>query len=329
MSKVNSTRRGTRPTIASTRPTSALFGNARSDEILRRLDLKINRRLDGLLQGDYQGLVPGHGSEPGETRAYQSGDDVRRIDWNVTARMQSTHIRETIADRELETWALIDMSASLEFGTADCEKRDLAIAAVAAIGMLTQRTGNRFGVVIADSTGLEVIRARPGRAHLLTTLYGLIDRSRSEQGSGPVDIAAAIGRLGTPGHRRGLAVVVSDFLSPGDWGPALRIVGSRHETLAVQVVDPRELELPPVGLINMVDPETGRRRQVQTSSSRLRTQFAEAARDQQARIAAEIRRAGADHLLLRTDRDWLVDIARFATLRRQRAGALTRVARPS
>ena len=130
------------PVPANVAPRTARTG---PDEVLRRLDLSVSHKLDGLLHGDYQGLVPGHGSELGETRAYSPGDDVRRIDWNVTARLQEPHVRDTIADRELETWALADLGPSMEFGTAFCEKRDLAISAVAAAGFLTARTGNRFG----------------------------------------------------------------------------------------------------------------------------------------------------------------------------------------
>src|SRR6476619_1836566 len=132
------------PAPANVPPRTAATG---PDEVLRRLDLAVSHKLDGLLHGEYQGLVPGHGSELGETREYQAGDDVRRIDWNVTARLQQPHVRETIADRELETWLLVDLSPSLDFGTALCEKRDLAVSAAAAAGFLTARTGNRIGAV--------------------------------------------------------------------------------------------------------------------------------------------------------------------------------------
>ena len=140
-----------------------------SAELLRRLELSVTRRLDGILQGDYRGLVPGHGSDLGETRIYQPGDDVRRMDWNVTARLQAPHVRETIADRELETWAMVDLSASLGFGTADCLKRDLAVAALAAVGFLTSRAGNRIGAITLEGERLSTIPARTGRNHLLAS----------------------------------------------------------------------------------------------------------------------------------------------------------------
>ena len=160
------------------------------DEVLRRLDLAVAHKIDGLLHGEYQGLVPGHGSELGETRAYAPGDDVRRIDWNVTARTRTPYVRDTIADRELETWALVDLGPSMDFGTAHCEKRDLAVSAAAAIGFLTARTGNRFGALLATPDDVEVIPARGGRNHLMATLHRLVTAPRAE--SGTVDLGAAI-----------------------------------------------------------------------------------------------------------------------------------------
>jgi uncharacterized protein (DUF58 family) len=298
------------------------------EELLRRLELAVTHRLDGLLQGDYRGLVPGHGSEPGETRLYQPGDDVRRIDWNVTARTQQTHVRETIADRELETWLLVDRSASLDFGTAACEKRDLALAAAAAVGFLTARSGNRIGAVLLGANGLTAVPARQGRTHLLALLHRILTAPRPDRAStGATDLAAGIDRLRRTAGRRGLAVVISDFLAEPGWEQPLRSLGARHEVLAVEVVDPRELELPPVGVLALVDPETGRRREVQTASGKLRARYAEAAAGQRRDIARSIRAAGADHLLLRTDRDWLGDLLRFVVLRRARVETLPRPTR--
>src|SRR3954452_14448053 len=162
------------------------------DEVLRRLDLAVSHKLDGLLHGEYQGLVPGHGSELGETRLYQAGDDVRRIDWNVTARMQDPHVRDTIADRELETWVVADLGASMDFGTAWCEKRDLAVSATAAVGFLTNRTGNRFGLVTVQPSGIDVIPDRGGRQHLMSSLHRLPTRPRA--GEGKIDLGLALTR---------------------------------------------------------------------------------------------------------------------------------------
>jgi uncharacterized protein (DUF58 family) len=279
----------------------------------------VSHKLDGLLHGEYQGLVPGHGSELGETRLYQAGDDVRRIDWNVTARLQDPHVRDTIADRELETWVVADLGASMDFGTAWCEKRDLAVSAAAAVGFLTNRTGNRFGLITLQPSGIDVVPAKGGRTHLMSTLHRLTTTPRAQEGE--VDLSEALARTAAIARRRGLCVVVSDFLGdPQRWVPALRRVTTRHETIAVEVLDPRELELPDVGVLALVDPATGRTSDVRTSK-KLRDRYASAAAQQRATIEQGIRQAGADHLILRTDQDWLLDIVRFVASRRERVHA--------
>ena len=293
-------------------------------EVLRRLELTITRKLDGLLQGDYRGLVPGHGSEPGEARPYVPGDDVRRIDWNVTARTQSPHVRVTIADRELETWILIDQSPSLDFGTTAMEKRDLALAATAAVGFLTAKIGNRLGAVIVDGHNITQLPARQGRTHLMGVLHrvqqaprlGTIDGNATDHSRG--DLASGIRRLAGPGHRRGLAVVISDLLGPQSWQGELRRLALLHDVLVVEIIDPRELELPDVGLLMLVDPESGQFREINTRDRKLRQRYAEAAVAQREQNARIVRECGADHLVLRTDTDWLLDIVRFVALRRKR-----------
>jgi len=291
-------------------------------EVLRRLDLVVRRKLDGLLNGDYQGLVPGHGSEQGETRLYAPGDDVRRIDWNVTARMTEPHVRETIADRELECWILADDSPTLDFGTALCEKRDLAVAASAAIGFLTHRTGNRIGAVLAGPDGNQIVPARGGKDHLLAVLHRLITAHRHP--TGRTDLARALGLLGGVARRRGLIAVVSDFLEPPEtWQPPLARLAVRHEVLCIEVVDPREVELPSVGVLSLVDPRDGELLEIQTANPKIRERYAAAAAEQRGAIADAIRRAGADHLQLRTDRDWLLDVVHFVARRRDRTRDLT------
>ena len=312
------------PAGAASAPNDLFDGSA--EQVLRRLELEVEQRLDGLLHGDYRGLAPGHGSELGDAREYLVGDDVRRIDWNVTARTQVTHVRDSIADRELEAWVLVDRSASLDFGTAACEKRDLATAAVAATGFLTARAGNRFGCLVIEGDQLVVHPARAGRRHVQAVLHDLLTRPRLAEGLA-TDLGPAVRRLSGLAKRRGLTVVASDFLIPStaagdgtrapDWFEPLRVLGARHEVLAVEVVDPRELSLPAVGVLDLVDPETGRRREVRTSPA-LRQRYAEATTRQREEIARAIRKAGADHLQLRTDRDWLLDLVRFVADRRRR-----------
>ena len=292
-----------------------------TEALLRRLELLVTRRLDGMLQGDHQGLLAAHGSEPGEARAYEVGDDVRRMDWNVTARTGVAHVRNPIADRELETWVLADLSASLDFGTARCEKRDLAVAAVVAVGHLTARAGNRIGAIVAHAGVTSRIEARPGRDHLSTMLHRVASTPRID-GGGPTDLAGAVRTLDRLARRRGLVVVISDFVGAPGWERPLQALSARQDVIAVEVVDPRELALPDVGVLSLVDPETGRHLEVQTSDRRLRERFASAAAAQRAGVATALRVAGADHLVLRTDRDWLLDLVRFVDQRRRRRAAV-------
>jgi uncharacterized protein (DUF58 family) len=290
-----------------------------ADALLRRLELTVRRRLDGLLQGDHLGLVPGSGSEAADSRTYHPGDDVRRMDWPVTARTQVPHVRETIADRELETWAVVDLSASLDFGTALCQKRDLAVAGLAAVGHLTVHGGNRLGAVVTTGERVDRYPALPGRLaaeHLLRAVVATPRAAGGRRG----DLAAALETLRRPPRRRGLVVVISDFLGDDDWERPLRGLGQRHEVLAIEVVDPRELELPDVGLLTVVDPESGQTLEVPTNNAEFRARFAAGAAAQRAAIAAGLRRAGAGHLQLRTDRDWLMDVVRYVADRR-RAGS--------
>ncbi|GHJ44769.1 hypothetical protein Cs7R123_21110 [Catellatospora sp. TT07R-123] len=291
---------------------------------LSRLQLLVNRRLDGLLQGDYLGLLPGPGSEAGESREYRSGDDVRRMDWPVTARTTVPHVRLTVADRELETWLALDLSPSLDFGTARMLKRDLVLAATAAMTHLTVRGGNRVGAVVATRDGGLVRRpALPGRREaqgLLRTVARLIDDADGGRRTGPPDsLAGLIDALNAPPRRRGLAVVVSDFLDPPErWGWPLRKLAVRHEVLAIEVLDPYELELPDAGVLELVDPETGVRHEVRTGDARLRERYRAAAAAQRERVAAAIRAAGARQVRLRTDSDWLLDLVRFVAAQRHR-----------
>jgi uncharacterized protein (DUF58 family) len=309
--------KATAPAAAGTRrggaPPSLREGSL--DAALRTLEISVRTRLDGLLQGNHLGLVPGPGSEPGEARAYQPGDDVRRMDWAVTARTTEPHVRQTVADRELETWAVLDLSPSLDFGTADCEKRDLAVAALAAVTHLTRGGGNRIGALVSTGEQLVRIPARGGLAHARGMLRTVAAVPRAPEGTRG-DLAAAIEQLRRPPRRRGLAVVVSDWLGEIDWERPLRALSARHDLLAVEVLDPRELELPDVGTVVLADPETGRQREVETTPLLCR-EFAAAAADHRDRVAAALRRCGAGHLVLRTDSDWIADVVRFALARKR------------
>jgi uncharacterized protein (DUF58 family) len=315
-------------------------GAARAEAVLSRLQLLVTRKLDGLLQGDYVGLLPGPGSEAGESREYRPGDDVRRMDWPVTARTTTPHVRRTVADRELETWMAVDLSASLDFGTAQWLKRDLVVAAATAMAHLTVRGGNRIGAIVGTGSGSTrpaersflrrraaepataeparppIVRmpARPGRKEAQGLLRAI---ARTEIRPGRADLAELVDRLNRPPRRRGVAVVISDFLAPVEsWARPLRKLGVRHDVLAIEVVDPRELELPDVGVLVLADPESGELHEVQTADPKLRQRYAEAAGEQRTAIARAVRSAGAAHLRLRTDTDWLLDMVRFVAAQR-------------
>jgi uncharacterized protein (DUF58 family) len=290
---------------------------ARKAAELRRLELLVTRRLDGLLRGEFLGRSSGPGSEVAGARAYEPGDDSRWIDWNLTARSVTPQVRTTEADRELSTWVVVDRSASMHFGTTEREKADVAFAAAAAFGFLTARHGNRFGVLVAG--GDEIVRFGPSatRPELLATLSRLYDLPRRSQAAGAgADLEGALAHLERSRARRGQVIVVSDFLDATAWDRALARLAHAHQVLGVQIVDPRELELPAVGMLTFVDTESGRRIDVQSSSTALRERYAVAAGARHEAIARRIRDAGAEQLVLATDSDWLIEIVRFVASRR-------------
>jgi uncharacterized protein (DUF58 family) len=249
------------------------------------------------------------------------------MDWAVTARTALPHVRDTVADRELSTWLLVDATPSMDFGTADLEKRELAVAAVAAVGFLTAGAGNRLGAELVTAGGVRRFPARTGRAHLIGLLRTLLATPRGTAGGAMPSLADSIDGLHRALRRRGLVVIVSDFLDPAPtgvpspWERAVRRLAVRHQVIAVEVTDPRELELPNVGVLTVVDPETGRRRDVSTGSRRVRERFAAAALEQRAAVRAALGRAGVAHLPLRTDRDWVADIVRHVRSQRRLAMA--------
>jgi uncharacterized protein (DUF58 family) len=301
------------------------------DAKLKRLELMISRRLEGLLHGDHLGLLPGHGSERAESREYRLGDDVRRMDWAVTARTSVPHVGDLIADRELTTYAIVDLTASMDFGTNTWEKRDLALAATTAFGVLTTRLGSRFGLTTLLSTehGPAVVELPPrgGRDALRRSLRTLATAPRgtaatsANPGSTAPAITAALEGLGRRGLRRGLVVVISDLIGdPQSWSRSMRALSGRHQVLVVEVRDPRELTLPSVGVVQLTDPETGAQLEVDTRSAALRDRFAAAAAAQRADVAATIRQARAGHLVLSTDSNWLLDVARYVAAARRSRG---------
>ncbi|GAB3623824.1 DUF58 domain-containing protein [Mariniluteicoccus endophyticus] len=301
---------------------------------LRRLELTIVRRLEGFLHGDHQGLLPGPGSDTNDARMYQPGqDDVRKMDWAVTARTTIPHVRDTMADRELEVWAMLDVTPSMNWGTDGVTKRDLGIAAIATIGFLSQRMGDRFGGMIMRPDGIRRLPARSGR----TALYGLLRQMLEEpivpdHAPGEIDLPEGIEQLTRTQRRRGMRVVVSDFLTPGDheldpevppaWERSLRRLSVRNQVLAIEVVDRHELEFPDVGEMLIRDPETDFERYVNTGDAAARARMDAASAAQRERVRVALRRAGVGHIQLRTDRDWVADIARFVLAYRRVASML-------
>src|SRR6056297_2108398 len=285
-------------------------------ELLRTLELTINGRLDGALHGNHQGLTPGHGSEPGESRLYQPGDDVRRIDWNVTARTRETHVREQIADRDLTAWLVVDASAAMQFGTVADDKAQVATAAAACIGFLTARNQNRLGAVLVAGPSIHVVPPRSG-ANQVRAVLSLLSTPPASEGLGRADLAGAIDRVGAIADRRGFVAVISDF--QGDaWQPSLARLSLRHDLLAITVDDPREHDVPPIGMVELVDPATGATREVRVTAT-VRERFLVAAREERERRADALGRSNADVIELSTDSDWLGAIVQHTQRRRVQA----------
>ncbi|MET0999637.1 MAG: DUF58 domain-containing protein [Marmoricola sp.] len=306
---------------------------AESRRAFAALELAVRRRLAGTLYGAHQGLRLGPGSDPEEVVPYRPGeDDVRRIDWNVTARSTEPHVWRTRAEHEVETWVLVDETASMDFGTVEVEKGELAAWVTGAVGLLSDRPGNRLGVAHLGSDGVRWSPPLSPRRAAVRALSGHRPTGPPRGRAVPptavrAGLAGALSDLDARQRRRGARVVISDFVEPDGqierpfaWEAPLRRLASRHDVLVVEVVDPRELDLPDVGPVVLLDPETGHRCEVWTSLPRLREGYAAAAAAHREAVAAAVRAAGAQHVVLRTDRDWVTDLVRF--VRQPRHGAV-------
>jgi uncharacterized protein (DUF58 family) len=284
------------------------------EALLRALDLTVGRRIRGLLPGEYRAHDLGGGTELAQVRPYEPGDDVRRMDWNVTARTTVPHVRVHVPERALTAWLLLDVSPSMTFGTADRRKADVAEGVAVAMGHLATQRGNRLGILTFGGSRDRRIAPAAGHAGLL----GLLLASRVEtveDGVGETSAARALRLANAAAPRGGLVALVTDFRGPRDWARPLATLAARHHVLAIEIRDPREGELTDVGELTLVDAETGREVRVDTSSRRLRDRFAEAAASDRASVAAELRRIGVDPLVLSTQGDWLRGLARELHLR--------------
>jgi uncharacterized protein (DUF58 family) len=286
------------------------------EALLRALDLTIARRIRGLVAGEFRSSDLGGGMELAQVRPYQPGDDVRRIDWNVTARMQVPHVRVDVPERALTTWLVVDVSPSMQFGTADRRKADVAEGVAIAMTHLSTQRGNRLGVITFGGTRDIRIPARAGRGAVLATLLSA-ELDAAEGGDArprpggpgvrtPEEALRFVGRGTSPG---GLVVLVTDLRGPLDWLPQLAAVAHRHGVLVVEIRDPREDELPDVGDLTLVGAESGREVRVDTSSATLRSRFAEAAARDRDHVARELRRVGVRHVVLSTSGSWLRSLA--------------------
>ena len=279
------------------------------DALLRALDVTIGRRVEGLLAGDYRSSLLGTGTELAQVRLYELGDDPRWIDWNVTARTGQPHVRVQLAERVMVTWLLLDTSASMTFGTADRRKADVAEGVALAVGHVATRRGNRLGIVTFGGREPRAVPPRQGRAGLLGLLLAL--RAEDEPAPGGASLEKALRRVGALARQRSLVVVVSDFRGPIDWRRPLLELAGRHDVLAVEVRDPREQELPNIGEVWLVDPETGEQLRVDTRDARLRSRFAAAAADERSGLERMLAAVGVRHVALSTSGDWLRTFAIF------------------
>ncbi len=295
-----------RPTAAST-----------PERVLQRLDWQVIRRLDGQLQGDYRSLFYGYGLDFADLREYQPGDDVRYIDWNVTARMDSPYIRQYTEDREITAWFLLDLSPSMDFGTVQSHKRAVLIDFVATLARLLTRHGNRVGAMLYAAGVERTIPARGGRVQVLRLINDLLQQPPLTQA--PATDLSLLLHAGLYGiKRRSLIFIISDFISVPGWERALSLLNRRHEVVAIRVADPRETDLPDVGPIIMEDAETGEHLYVDTHDRQFRRRFQEAARQREAGLSQTFKRMGVDTLTLSTEEDLVRAIVRLVTLRQQR-----------
>ncbi|MCS6848936.1 MAG: DUF58 domain-containing protein [Anaerolineae bacterium] len=289
------------------------------ERILQRLDWHVVRRLDGLLQGDYRSLMRGYGLDFADLREYQHGDDIRYIDWNVTARMDAPYIREYHEDRDLIAWFLLDLSPSVDFGTvaAQRQKRMVLIDFVATLARVLNRNGNRFGAVLYDGRTQRTIPVGSGRIHVLRTINDLLNYPHLPRAPF-TDLTPLLESALSTFRRRSLIFIVSDFISAPGWERALHLLNRRHEVLAIRLWDPRESELPDIGLVVMEDAETGEQIYIDTSDKRFRKRFEEAARRREAALSEAFKRAGVDALSLSTEEDLVGAVMRFAMRRKRR-----------
>lgn len=288
-----------------------------AENLLRRLEWTVVKRLDGLLHGDYRTLFRGQGLDLADLREYQYHDDVRHIDWNVTARQHTPYVRDFYEDRDVNAWFLLDLSPSIDFGSGAVTKRSLSVEFVAVMARLLTRHGNRVGAVFFGNQVDRVVPARGGRRHVLHIVNSMM-APRPVKTSATTDLGVLLRAARQIVPRRSLVFIVSDFLCQPGWGPALRNLAHRHEVLGVRLYDPLEMEMPNLGLIVMQDAETGEQLFVDTHDAGFRRRFASQADARELRLQGEFSEAGVDALELATDEPLVEAVLRFAEMRKMR-----------
>jgi uncharacterized protein (DUF58 family) len=287
-----------------------------ADRLLRRVEWTVLRRLDGAIHGNYRTLFRGFGIDLADLREYQFGDDVRHIDWNVTARTGTPHVRQFHEDREVAAWFLVDLSPSLGFGSGDKRKQEIAAEFVAAVGRLLTRTGNRVGAMFYGDRVEAVIPARSGRAQVLHILHRM-EAPRTASTPGETDLGRFLADAFSFIPRRSLVFVVSDFISTPGWPEAMSRLTHRHEVLGVRLFDPLEQKLPDIGLVLVRDAETGEQLMVDTHEAGFRRRFAQLAAEREEAMRGAFADAGVDVLELSTGDDLVESVLRFADLRKR------------
>jgi uncharacterized protein (DUF58 family) len=300
---------------------------ANPEVVLRRLEWTVLRRLDGLLQGDYRTLFRGFGLDLADLREYQYGDDVRHIDWNVTARLQTPYVREYHEDREVTAWFLLDLSPSIDFGSGEVRKRNVSADFVALLARILTRHGNKVGALFYGEDVDAVMPARSGRRHVLRILHTMLERPKPQRNA-PTDLGELLGAGAHLMQRRSLVFVVSDFFSVPGWEKNLAQLAQRHEVVAVRLHDPLEANLPDIGMLVVQDAETGEQLFVDTNDRGFRKRFAAAAAKREAALRAAFRESGVDALELSTDDDLADAIRRFADMRKRRSRLSTGASMP-
>ena len=288
------------------------------ERLLRQLEWTVMRRLDGLLQGDYRTLLRGAGIDLADLREYQMHDDVRHIDWNVTARLQTPHVRQFTEDREMSAWFLLDLSGSVDFGSSDTTKLAVSCGFVAVMARVLTRHGNRVGAMLYGTRVDTVLPPRLSRQHVLNLMRLMRSRPRDTAAGGGTSLADLLNAAAGTIKRRSLVLVVSDFISQPGWEDTLARLAQRHEVVAVRLFDPLEMALPELGLVTGEDAETGEQLFIDTSDPGFRKRYEAEAEAREAALREALAHAGADTLELSTDDDLLESLLRFAALRRQR-----------